>query len=474
MIEHHTVFDRYRETIPKTMREHRIPGLSIAVVDREGTLWIAGFGVTSRAGHEVTPNTMFSIQSMSKSFTATAVVMAVQSGLLDLDRPITAYLPDFSVNSRFEERPLERVTLRHLLTHTAGLAHEAPIGNNFDVRYESFEEHVSSIQQTWLKSPVGMRFGYSNLGIDLAAYVLQTVSGVSFESYLTRHVLDVLGMRDSSMDYQCVRERHDRALGHTQFFRRLPVEIPMVGAGGVYTTAADLARFVRFHLNRGRLDGKQVVRQELIDAMWTSPQISPGYGLGLAICRAHGSYAVSHTGGGFGFLTAMKWYPEYGVGCLVLTNSTNHKDQNERILDGILDALISEGICARLAPGAVPCADDLIGKDRCIKGCPPTEAHTPTPYRKEWKGFERTYRIRLGGHRLRLVNRLALALGGCHAVQWLRVRESDGFLCVNGERLYEHERGLFFTPSGECLDFRSDVPRWRNIALDTPLVAWRL
>jgi CubicO group peptidase (beta-lactamase class C family) len=145
------------------------------------------------SGAPVTPRTLWSLQSQSKMYTATAVLIAVQDGLLDLDVPITAYLPGFSVRSLFEADPADRMTLRHLLSHTAGFTHEAPEGSNYRVGSASFAAHCASIRQTWLRAPVGHHFEYSNLGIDLAAEILTTVTGTSFSTFLGRRVLDPLG-----------------------------------------------------------------------------------------------------------------------------------------------------------------------------------------------------------------------------------------------------------------------------------------
>lgn len=140
----------------------------------EKVLWTEGFGCTDRTClTQVTQDTPFSIQSMSKSFTATAVLLAVQDGLLDLDAPISTYLPNFSINSIFDERPQDIITLRMLLSHTAGFTHEAPVGNNFDLEPGTWETHIASISDTWLKFPVGQGWSYANLGIDLAGYILE-------------------------------------------------------------------------------------------------------------------------------------------------------------------------------------------------------------------------------------------------------------------------------------------------------------
>ena len=102
----YSVFDKYRRLYPEMMAERKVPGLSIALVDREGILWAAGFGYTDYSRKTpVTTDTLFHICSMSKTITATALMLAVQDGLVELDVPIIEYLPQFTVNSRFEETP---------------------------------------------------------------------------------------------------------------------------------------------------------------------------------------------------------------------------------------------------------------------------------------------------------------------------------------------------------------------------------
>jgi len=157
------IIEQYRQEIPQRTQQENVPGLAIAVVDDQSILWAEGFGYTDwNRRIPVTPDTLFSIQSMSKSFTATAVMFAAQDGLVDLHEPITTYLPDFHVNSIFEEHPEQKITLRILLSHTAGFAHEAAYGSNYDHPSYSFERHIASISDTWLKFPVGTRYSYSN------------------------------------------------------------------------------------------------------------------------------------------------------------------------------------------------------------------------------------------------------------------------------------------------------------------------
>ena len=457
------------------MDQHRIPGLSLAVVDRDGILWAAGFGRTGWTKQRVMPETLFSIQSMSKTFTATAVMMAVQDGLVDLDTPITTYLPDFTVNSRWEDNPQEKITLRHLLSHTAGFTHEAPIGNNLDTRFDSFEQHVLSISDTWLRSRVGAKYNYSNLGVDLAGYILQVQSGMSFAEYMKLKVFDPLGMPTSSVDYNVVEQYADRALGNAPFIAAVPVAIPMVAAGGVYTSAAELSRFVQFHLNRGSIDGRRLMDARLIDTMYTSSEIAKGYGLGIGIGTKHDTYYLNHNGGGFGFLTTMTWYPEYGIGCIVLTNSSAHDEQNAKIASEILDELITEHIVMKDDSSDIPPSDRLIAQDTKLPILAEQgSVHTPTPYKPEWKRYTGTYRFIAKGYNLSLLVRLFLALGYCDPGMKLTVVEKDGTLCIGDDKLEEVQPGLFFTPSGEVLDFRGSAPTWRNIKMQKSNLFWSL
>ena len=330
-----------------------MPGVAVAVVDDKEILWQGVFGHTSRTGEKpVTPRTLFSIQSMSKSFTALAVLMAVQEGLLDLDRPITDYLPDFTVHSRFEVNPERKMTLRHLLSHRAGFTHEAPVGGNFDSRPHTFAEHILSIPDTWLRYPVGCRYSYSNLGIDVAGWILEKKSGMPFAKYVQEKVLLPLGMNDSTLDIEAILKAEDRAVGHVALAMKgaggIPVEVPMVPAGGVYTNIVDMARYLMFHINKGRVKETQLLRKDLIEAMHTVqfPEKHErfGYGLGIASNHVGPEVYLSHGGGGYGFSSNMAMYPGLKLGVVVLTNS----GQNSVI--GPVSSLVNRMIEARLEP----------------------------------------------------------------------------------------------------------------------------
>jgi len=311
-------------------RQAGIPGMSAALVDRDGVFWTCAIGVTdSTSLREVTPSTMFSLQSISKLVTATAIMIAVQDGLLDLDTPITTYLPGFTVNSRYEEDPAGKMTLRLLLSHRAGFTHEAPYGNNFEFGETSFERHIESISQTWLRYPVGERYAYSNLGIDLAGHILQVVSGRPFAQVVEETLLDPLGMNNTTYDWDVIQESENRASGYDKKNSDVPLRHALIPCGGCFSSAGDMAIFIRFHLNGGIANGRRILATELLEEMYEMQEPFEGqvFGYGLGTVKGwlwgdavYDDYYLTHNGSGFGFNASVQWFPAFELGAVVMAS----------------------------------------------------------------------------------------------------------------------------------------------------------
>jgi CubicO group peptidase (beta-lactamase class C family) len=527
--DYSAIISDFRASLPKLMREQKVPGLALAVVDDRETLWMEGFGYTAD-DHKlaVTPDTLFSIQSASKNFTAAAVLVAVQDGLLDLDTPITKYLPGFTVNSRFEAHPERKITLRMLLSHRAGFTHEAPVGNCCDGDSTSFEQHVRSISQTWLRFPVGQRYSYSNLGVDLAGYILQVKSGMPFHRYAKQKLLDPIGMAASSFDMDLIRRSAQRAVGHDSI--PPPVEVPMIPAGGLYTNAREWARYVQFHLRGGKIDGAPLIRGNLLRQMYEIPSPLPhqssGYGLGLGIGK-FGTTRLNHSGSGFGFASVMTWYPDYGLGIVLLTNSDGHSLYSTlpgKILDRFIVAKLGR------APGKVAQSTDPAQKEYELSperqrtlagrylynrggfmtmsfkegrlGNPVGETFVPFHWIAEDEGFllvnavQTFYRfarkqdgtpshfVRLNDGEVYDYNGGDDDPPGPNKPDWDRhlgkyqykafgqpagtfeVRKQNGNLYFHYWKLVEFQPGLFFTCHGEAVDLRGAQPTVANIKLE--------
>jgi CubicO group peptidase (beta-lactamase class C family) len=458
---------KYREEIPQHMQEDKIPGLAIASVDDHSILWIEGFGYTKWDQRiPVTQDTLFSIQSMSKSFTATATMFAAQDGLVDLDTPITDYLPDFHVNSIFEEHPEQKITLRMLLSHTAGFAHETTYGGNYDHPAYSFENHIASISDTWLKFPVGTYYSYSNLGIDLAGYILQVRAGIPFIQYVQEKVLQPLGMKDTTLDVKQVRADSARALGHSDSPLPIPVDFLLIPSGGVWTTATDMARYLQFHINEGAIDGKRLLQEDLAETMYTPPNMAAqfaGYGLGIAVDTRNGARHFQHGGGGFGFNSSMVWYPDLKLGSVVLTNAEVQDSYAYSLSEAVLDDIITSSPevytqrtknTTRVKPAypqlnaGVPLTNVQLRNLIASKALP-----EDTSSLNRWNTFVGTYVINSFGFP-----------GDTVEVSDTNGKLSDTYL-GNTATLTEVKPGLFFTPTGDTLELGGSDPLFTNIHL---------
>jgi CubicO group peptidase (beta-lactamase class C family) len=338
------LFKRWSDSIPGLMKQKKVHGMALAVVDRSGIIWTECFGYTdSTHSRCVDSVTLFSVQSMSKNLTAMAVLKAVSDGLLDLDGPVTAYLPGFAVNSRYESTPQDKMTMRLLLSHRAGFTHEAPVGNNY-YNEGSFDDHIKSISDTWLRFPAGQRYSYSNLGVDLAGYILANMAGENFDDYLKKNILSPCNMPHSSFDMTLIEMEKNRAKGYSGPDREAPFYFAMKPSGGLYTSIIDIAHYVMVHLNNGKQGDKTVVPEVILSEMYNIPDPLPdqisGYGLGLSIRNDYGVTLMNHGGSGFGFCSNMIWSPEYGVGIVMLTNASYIDFQNSlpmAILSGVIE-----------------------------------------------------------------------------------------------------------------------------------------
>jgi CubicO group peptidase (beta-lactamase class C family) len=409
----------------------------------------------------VDSDTLFSIQSMSKTLTAVGVLTAVRDGLLALDEPISRSIPDFQVQSIFEDRPQDRITLRHLLTHTAGFTHEAPGGGNYDPGEPPFDEHVANISRTWLMFRVGERYQYSNLGIDLAGFILERALGLPLPDCLRDRVFQPLGMGRTTADPALIRGASNRATGHQRGITDLPVVVPMMAAGGVYSSAHDLSLFVSAMLREGRGAG-ELLRPEQFREMETTPDHG-GYGLGIAIGRRQDDLFFEHGGGGYGFLTDMAWYPTLDIGIVVLTNSAAHNSAHVALAARVVDLLVEKGAVQKLfSLTHLPvCGIELgaFSDDAWYFDAHPEK----TRWKEEWAGYLGSYRVSWYGSP-RWDVRLLLSIGRPRQMFVTVSRNGDG-MELDGVPLLEQEPGLFFTKLGEALDFRSDPPTWRNITL---------
>ena len=305
-------------------------GLSISLTDRRETLFAAGVGYADLAARSpVLADTTFQIGSIGKSFTALALLQLVQAGRLDLNAPISTHLPWLALPSRYGP-----ITLRHLLSHTAGL----PAGTDFApaARYEGY-----ALRDTEAAWEPGSRFHYSNTGYKLLGWLLEDLTGLDYGSIIRQRVLEPLGMH-ASEPVITHHGRHRMATGYVDLHdnrprRRRDLLIPApwseyaVGDGSQVSTAGDMARYARLWLNDGRGKLGPVVSPAMYRQM-TTPAIAMTrgaaeedyrYGFGIISHRGGGHHFIGHGGSTVGFRSIMITDQTDGLGVVILCNGSS-------------------------------------------------------------------------------------------------------------------------------------------------------
>jgi len=277
------------QALTEAAKSGRVPGVVALAANDKGTIYSGAFGVRSLAQSQaMTVDSVFWIASMTKAVTTAAAMQMVEQGKLKLDQPASEILPDLASAQVLEGfdaagipqlRPAKRpITLRQLLTHTAGYTYD--IWNENTGRYEKQANLPALItcKDDALKTPLafepGDRWEYG-INIDFAGKMVEKVSGERLESYFHEHIFGPLGMADTSFKLSpSQRERlvAMHARGADGSLKPIEFEMPQepeffMGGGGLYSTGSDYLKFVRMFLNRGSLDGKTVLRPETVAMM---------------------------------------------------------------------------------------------------------------------------------------------------------------------------------------------------------------
>lgn len=307
-----------------------VPGLSIAIVHDQELVWAAGFGrARLEPARPATPDTLYRIASITKLFTSTAILQLRDAGRLQLDDPIVRHLPWFSIGQPHADAPV--ITIRHLLTHTAGLPREAGFPYWTDGEFPTREQIRERLPAQRAALATETAWKYSNLGLALAGEIVTAVSGRPYVEYVTEHVLAPLGMKHTLVTTPPA-DHPDLATGYT---RRLPAggrtTAPhsdgrgITAAANMTTSVGDLARFAMLQFREGAAGGAQILKSSTLREMqrphWVEPDWAAGWGLGFRIIRQNGKTYVGHGGALRGYRTQVQLCPADRVGVIVLTNA---------------------------------------------------------------------------------------------------------------------------------------------------------
>lgn len=320
-------FEPLHEQIVAAMQRLKVPGVALGIL-YEGKEHTAGFGVTN-VNHPalVSAESLFQIGSITKTVTATAIMRLVEAGRLDVDAPVCSYVPDLALA---DESVAARISLRHLLTHTAGWEGDFALLVNTGRGDDALARFIAMLPQAQQLAPLGTVWSYNNAGFYLAGRVIEAVTGKPYETAAAELVLDPLGMTHSYFFPEQVM-LNSFAVGHavadeaTEVARPWPIPRNANAAGGLTATTGDLLRYARFHMGDGTAaDGSHVLSRASLDLMQT-PQVEAGargsVGLAWFVEDWEGGRLIGHDGGTIGQSARLRFIPARNFALAILTNA---------------------------------------------------------------------------------------------------------------------------------------------------------
>ncbi|WP_223650751.1 serine hydrolase [Hymenobacter psoromatis] len=325
--------------VGRAMRTFDVPGLALAIVKDGQVVCAKGYGVrVAGTRPAVDANTLFAIASNSKAFTAAALGMLVDEGKLGWDDKVIDYLPEFRL---YDPYATADCTIRDLLTHRSGLGPGAgDLMRSPDSTRFTIPDVIHNLRYLKPIAPFRSHYAYDNILYLVAGELVARVSGLSWDEFMERRILAPLQMRASRAAYDRIDHRknpnvvlgHYEVAGHPQAIATSTTELD-VGAGGIYSSAADMSRWMLTQLAGGRYGaGQRLFSDAVAKEMWTPQTIIPtskngdynthfgAYGLGWFLVDEKGYKVVFHTGGDEGQISEITLVPELNLGITVLTN----------------------------------------------------------------------------------------------------------------------------------------------------------
>ncbi|BAU56038.1 serine hydrolase [Mucilaginibacter gotjawali] len=329
--------DSIDRLVNRTLQTFDVPGIAVAIVKDDKMIFAKGYGYASLNTHKkVDENTLFGIASNSKAFTTASIGILCDEGKIKLDDKVTDYIPEFKM---YDPYVTAEFTIRDLLTHRSGLGLGAgdlmdwPDSTSFTV-----EDMIHNLRYLKQASSFRSKYDYDNQLYKVAGELIKRVSGMSWEDFVATRIMKPLQMNNSAPAYQLIKDYSNVVDAHAPVDGKVIV-IPRYktttgnAAGGIYSSVADLSKWVIMQMNNGKYgDGKQLFSEAIHFQMWSPQTIVPvgpnspynthfaAYGLGWFLSDVKGYKEVNHTGGIDGMVTKVTLIPELKLAIIVLTN----------------------------------------------------------------------------------------------------------------------------------------------------------
>jgi CubicO group peptidase (beta-lactamase class C family) len=333
---------RLDEFLLKQMDTYKIPGLAVAIVRNGEVEYINGYGIANPNGDPVTPDTPFLLASVSKSFTALAIMQLVEEGMINLDDPVQKYLPWFDVKGE----GASEITVAHLVYQTSGFSEYD--GSQMNLRPnnpDELETAIRDLDRTELLFQPGGGWEYSNVNYSLLGFLIQEVTGQSYESYIEQNIFTPLAMTNSHTSLESARA-NNAARGYKFYFgtplaldMNMPYTTAILPTAGLWSSAADMSHYLVAHLNE---EAEVLLSAEgMMQVHLPGVEIEPGYNYAMGWFHApnvldpeflqtlntnldpsNDLQVLWHEGDGPGYKAVVLMLPgqEYGVVLLMNTN----------------------------------------------------------------------------------------------------------------------------------------------------------
>jgi len=315
------------------IKNGNVPSVVMALVDDQEVVWQEAFGYANLEKEIfASVDTVYKMASVTKPFTALAIMKLYEDGVIDLDVPITNYLPDFSMKTRFSDS--DPITIRSILSHRGGFPHPENrlIGESLGLEpFEriSLKEIVDALKDDYVAYPVGSRFNYSSVGFIILGRIIEVVTGGDYSDYMQENILNPLGMSDSTFFSSSVEEGKITP-GYYIDDNKKTVALPLVDysglpATGLYSTLSDMTKYLKFLFREGEVDDKQLIGKETLEMMYVDshsrPQDPATYGLPWGLFPlSTGHLTAGHGGDLPGFKTFINILPEEKLGIIIMAN----------------------------------------------------------------------------------------------------------------------------------------------------------
>lgn len=348
------VLDRWLEA---RVAERELPGLSVGIVHDQELIWARSYGFADVEKQiPATPKTAYRIASLSKTFTATAIMQLRDAGKLQLDDPVGKHLSWFKPKSSFTDAPV--ITIRHLLTHTSGMPRESSASWYWnDMDFPTRDQMIAAFGRQEMVLAPETDLKYSNLGLAIAGEVVEKVSGEPYATYIERHILEPLGMKQTRVmpapDMPGLAVGYGRRVpGKRRSVRKFTDMKGLSACGNLASTVEDLARWASLQMREGPVSGKQILKgsslREMHRIQWLRSNWKGGQGIGFAVRRVGEEVRFGHGGAVGGHKTSFEVAPEEKLAVVVLSNGDDtHPSEIRDMVFTLVEPGIKKAIAAR-------------------------------------------------------------------------------------------------------------------------------